>query len=477
MHRKLWDYERKTHGGPVFGEGNNHWYWSGCLDGVEAQFGSGWPGEAGREAPLLVDFDLLKIHPLELNHGMGYYERWWSKPTWGGIPPLVILDQYRMQEVAFGHAGFLGASTWSLIPLAWLEHHLLTPVMARFTTARPVAIQYDLNGKWVDATAAAQSEGNSKAWQRVRVRYDNGLVITANQAEKALHVGNRILGQYGWVAEGAGVTAWTAVRDGVVADYAETANSVFANARSAGDWNLGGSMRIHPEVDSFEVIGPRRCRVTYGWQVKQTLPRNYYCFVHFNKKGAGESDILFQQDHRLAAPTSRWRSGSTVKDGPHEILVPDSLPDGDYSWTIGLFTPVDGRLALEGVEDGAGRIRLGTLRVSEGGRKLTLLREPEAGDRRNAALCGASESARQGHRLWSRADRRQRAAGARWISVDRATFPRDRAFTLLLDASRFGQPTEIRCEGGRARTAAPIAEGAFWKLPLNGASQYQWSVR
>ena len=238
VHRKLWDYERKTHSGPVFGEGNNHWYWSGCLDGVEAQFGSGWPGEAGREAPLMVDFDLLKIHPLQLNHGMGYYERWWGKPTWGAIPPMVVLDQYRMQEVAFGHAGFLAASTWSVIPLAWLEHHLLTPVMARFATASPVAIHYDLGGTWVDASVAAQSDENTKVWQRVRVRYDNGLTITANQAHEDLRVGNHRLGQYGWVAEGAGVTAWTARRDGLIADYAETADSVFANARAARDWNL-----------------------------------------------------------------------------------------------------------------------------------------------------------------------------------------------------------------------------------------------
>jgi hypothetical protein len=70
IHRQLWAYERDTHNGPVFGEGNNHWYWSGCLDGVEAQFGSGWPGNGGFTAPLAVDFNLLKIHPLQFNHGM-----------------------------------------------------------------------------------------------------------------------------------------------------------------------------------------------------------------------------------------------------------------------------------------------------------------------------------------------------------------------------------------------------------------------
>ena len=41
-HRDLWAFERKTHHGPVFGEGNCHAYWSGLLDGTEAQFGTGW---------------------------------------------------------------------------------------------------------------------------------------------------------------------------------------------------------------------------------------------------------------------------------------------------------------------------------------------------------------------------------------------------------------------------------------------------
>ena len=37
----LWAYERKTHEGPVFGEGLNHWLWSGYSDGVEAALGAG----------------------------------------------------------------------------------------------------------------------------------------------------------------------------------------------------------------------------------------------------------------------------------------------------------------------------------------------------------------------------------------------------------------------------------------------------
>src|ERR1035438_3297453 len=66
----LWSFERTTHGGPVFGEGGSHWFWSGLLDGVEAEFGGGAvANNSSAQAPLFVDFDLLKIHPRQVNYG------------------------------------------------------------------------------------------------------------------------------------------------------------------------------------------------------------------------------------------------------------------------------------------------------------------------------------------------------------------------------------------------------------------------
>jgi hypothetical protein len=248
VHRQLWAYERDTHNGPVFGEGNNHWYWSGCLDGVEAQFGSGWPGNGGFTAPLAVDFDLLKIHPLQFNHGMGYYSRWWPSESyqtnWAGPAPMVVLDRYRMQEVAYGHAGFLDSSVYADIPLAWLEHHLLSPVMARYALARPQEILYETHGAWIDATAAAKLD-DAGVWNRVRVRYENGLVVTANGDSNALALGPWLLPDLGWVAEGAGITAGTTVRDGVISDFADTGDTLFLDARAAADWSLTSYHRVH----------------------------------------------------------------------------------------------------------------------------------------------------------------------------------------------------------------------------------------
>lgn len=472
VHRALWQYERTTHHGPVFGEGNNHWYWSGCLDGVEAQFGVGWPANQGMSAPLMVDFDLLKIHPLQVNHGMGYYERWWNRPRWGALPPMVVLDQYRMQEVAYGHAGFLGGSTWSVLPLAWLEHNLLTPVTARYAGVPPSRILYQVNGRWVDGTAAAKAG----AWHRVRVTYANGLEVVANDDAASLTVGGYTLGRFGWLARGAGVTAYTALRHGVVADYAETADSVFANARNAADWSITGLRRIRPEVASFRQTAPRTFSATYRWTVNDRLPLNYNCFVHFvdpNREGEG---IVFQQDHPLAKPTSAWAPGQTVSDGPYAITVPADVPDGQYAWTIGLWSPDEGgRVSLQGVEDGHGRIRLGVLQVR--GEEVRFVPERITGDARlrlyeaNLNLRGLVVDFRTLRTNGSVMIRRQ---GRQWVLQ---TFPRNRQFVLELSQRRFGRPRSVACEGGPSRTVTPVpARSGYWRLPLTGAREYRWAA-
>jgi len=475
--RRLWAFERTTHGGPVLGEGNNHWYWSGCLDGVEAQFGSGWPGNGGFSAPLAVDFDLLKIHPLQFNHGMGYHSRWWPtesfQTNWAGGPtPMVVLDRYRAQEVAFGHAGFLDGSTYANVPAAWLEHHLLAPLMARYATARPVEIRYEWNGAWLDASGAART-GAQNAFERVRVRYENGLTVTVNGASNTLAVGKWKLPDWGWVAEAPGFAAGTVLRQGAVTDFADTGDTFFVNARAALDWNQSHQRMVQPVVALFESTGPGKIRVSYRWDVRDTLPRNYQCFVHFN---SGET-IRLQQDHRTKRPTSEWISGTSVTDGPWEITLPEGLGDGDYSWWIGLFDPTGdgGRAQLQGPGDGAGRILLGTLRVSEHGAGLVFLPETNRSKLDPAAwytphLNRASDLIDfDGVRTDGSLLLRREGNGWR-MNV----WPAGRSFALNFDGTRFPAPAAVRSPGGSAPEATPMPAGTGWRLPLNGAEEYRW---
>lgn len=472
VHRALWEYARKTHGGPVFGEGNNHWYWSGCLDGVEAQFGTGWGSGQGREAPLAVDFDLLKIHPLQCNHGMGYYGRWWSNAQWGTVPPLVVLDQYRMQEVAYGHAGFLGSEVWNVIAYAWLEHHLLTPVMARYATAKPVQIEYHVDGRWVDSTTAAKRG----QWERVRVRYDTGLTVVANSAKEPLRAGALTLPQFGWLATGAGVTAYTAQRQGVVVDYAETADSVFANARHAAHWNLTGLRRIRVEVARFEQTGARTFRVAYRWRVDEPLDADYVCFVHFSQLPPEPWDegIRFQQDHPLPKPTSQWRRGEEVLDGEYTVTVPDHIADGDYQWTIGLYLPGGRRVPLLGAVDRHGRNLLGVLQVRDGGRTVRFVPEADTGAARLAlysAHLNLTGKVVDFGTVRTNGSVLIRRRGQGWELL---AYPREGDFVVELNAARFPMPRQVRCEGGKTATVQPERRGGWWRLRLNGARRYSW---
>ena len=456
-HQGLWAYERGLHHGPVFGEGNNHWYWSGLLDGVEAQFGQGWRDGAGTSAPLLVDFDLLKIHPLQLNHGMGYYERWWAHGPDARRGLLSLLDQYRMQEVAYGHQGFLGGEAWHDPALSWLEPHLMRPLTARTALAGPVAIDYLNGGRWLDTTAAAKAD-DPAAWSRVRVRYGNGLTVWANGGDIPLRLGSVTLPPNGWLALGAGLTAGTTLRAGIVSDMAETAGSVFVNARPADDWDTPGTTRLHPTVAEFVPTGPRSFRATYHWGVGQTPAADYGCFVHFVQPSLqdGGEGIRFQQDHALAPPTSRWKPGKTVTDGPWDVTVPADAAPGDYPWTVGLFAPGGGRLTLQGTSDAHSRIILGTLHVAAAGLTFTPA-PPEAG--RTTAPVNHDDRVLDFGTVRTDGSVFLRREGPDWTL---RPFPRDRPFTVSLSAARFGHPASATVVGG------------WWHLPLTGAAVYRW---
>jgi hypothetical protein len=473
-HRDLWAYERKTFGGPVTGEGYNHWYWSGLLDGVEAQFGAGWEANQGMAAPLMVDFDLLRIHPLQLNHGMGYYERWWGKPSWSGLPPIAVLDQYRMQEIAYGHAAFLAGSTWNNLPYAWLEHHLVTPVAKRYATSSPVGIQYRVGGKWVHSTAAAKAG----TWDCVRVRYANGLTVTANNAAASLPVSGVALPRFGWHASGAGVTAYTAVRGGALVDYAETATSVFANARNGRDWSFTGIRRVRPEVASFEPTGPRTFRVTYRWRVGERLNEDFMCFVHFTPAGATDPNvetISFQGDHALARPASTWKEGSVVLDGPHTVAIPESIADGDFTCAIGLYGVGGGaRVSLEGVDDGRTRIVLGVVHIRDAGRTVTWSPETGRGEARKALY---AKDVNPGGPIVDFGSVRTNGSvlvernGPDWVL---RVWPREAVRRVELSAARFGIPSAVRA--GTASIPA-VRRGGLWTFPLNGSPEYRWKAK
>jgi hypothetical protein len=468
--KSLWAYERKTHNGPVFGEGLDHWYYSGLLDGVEAQLGAGSvPANSGETLPLFVDFDLLRIHPLQVNHGMGYYERWTKLAT--ATMTTAQKDAYRMQEIAFGHAPFLGDNAWNDVQRAFVETNLVPPIAASYGTAQASSIQYRVSGAWVNSSLAAKSG----QFNQVQVTYSNGLELVANSKATSFTWNGLTIPQYGWAARSAKLLAYTAQCGGTICDYAQTPTALFANARNQSDAEMGGGYAA-PSVASVKQGSGNSFAIAYNWKVLNVLGTqvNYEAFVHFvndsqvSKDSAG---IVFQDDHQPAPETSQWQLGQTIIDGPMTVTIPSSVPDGTYSIRMGLFDPASGvRLLLSGNNDGTNRYIVGYLKITGGGAKVSFKTPvaPKNDPRLNAAGTVVNFDTVQTDGMISITQQ-----NGQWIL---RPYPRYRNFTVLLSAEDFPMPSTIQTTGNANSTVVPVTRGDYWQIPLNGAKSYSWPV-
>jgi len=366
---ELFQYMRDTHGGPLFGEGAQHFYWAGRCDGVEAQVDGG-----ENHAPFL-NFDLLKIHPQMVNHGMGYYERWFTRGYQhqlgrdAGSPEQ--FDKYRAQELAYGHAGFIGASQTDNVQWVAKEHHLMHPVQALYGAARVSKIEYEVEGEMVTASIALALGDRL----RQAITYDSGLRLWINWSPEPWEVQGRTLPQWGFLALGPDTEVRTTVEGGVYSDYADCPEYLFVDARNRLNMPYaGGGKDIEPRLGRFEYLGANRVRLSYEWAINDTLDRDYHVFVHFtNAQQTNNAEgIAFQQDHDTALPTSQWQEGQTLVDGPYEITIPEDQPFDSYDVTIGLHSGE--RVPLRGLSPSGGKILIGRMLVTRENGRVTGVR-------------------------------------------------------------------------------------------------------
>jgi hypothetical protein len=222
-------HQKKTWKGPVYSEGNNHWYYCGLTDGNYGQ------DQVGRlaENPWLVDFDLRKLHPLCCNFGMGspdmFYGRHSEKRTAENRDAW--LDRFLAATLAFGHTGFLVMEGG--MPSTARSYFALQQIHARYAQQAAVDIRYgDAQGRLWDTSAAVAND----AFRRCQIvtRYEDGLEVFVNgHPRENWTVDRQCLPPNGWlVRDPSGkLTAWSLLVDGHRADYVDSPDYLYADGR------------------------------------------------------------------------------------------------------------------------------------------------------------------------------------------------------------------------------------------------------
>ena len=195
--RELWN-------GPVWSEGGCHFLFAGLTDGNYAQD----RGYDFLNAPWIVDFDLLKIHPLECDFGMGSLSMF-SPPKnpddasfyLPGMPEgrERLVDAFIAATLAFGHNGLLladwcwkpakmfgpaycGASEETFedgLEIAKRSYFMVQAIAARYSQETVNDIRYfDVDGQ-PHSTAAALING-AVARRQIYVRYTGGVHVVVN---------------------------------------------------------------------------------------------------------------------------------------------------------------------------------------------------------------------------------------------------------------------------------------------------------
>jgi hypothetical protein len=149
-----------AYGGPVFSEGLHHWFSAGLVDGSYGQTNM----SDAPSYPLLLDFDLRRVHPLGADISM--------TPGWEWGRGLY---QCQAATIAYGHLGFLPIAD---LPVVGRYYYLQQALQSRYIMEPVESILYHRDGVLQGTTDALKSGAFESS--QVLARYENGLEVAVN---------------------------------------------------------------------------------------------------------------------------------------------------------------------------------------------------------------------------------------------------------------------------------------------------------
>ncbi|MBI2298087.1 MAG: hypothetical protein HYU66_03900 [Armatimonadetes bacterium] len=367
-------HQKQAWHGPVYSEGGHHCYLHGLTDGNYGQDS----GARLPDNPWLVDFDLLKLHDLGCNFGMGAPSMFYGdRASYGRTKEEIdfTIDRFLAATIAFGHPGFLVFESGGM-PMAMRSYYMVQQLAAGYTQAGIATTRYaDAAGKLLDTSSAL---GND-AFKRSQIvnSYQNGCVTVVNgsRAERMkVTVGGKTLdlppaGYAGWNRDHT-VEVFAGDVDGHRIDYVVSPEYTYIDgrgkfthlAKAASDglavcraaegggfevipygnatcgFDLGGEATAVALDQDRKELGPAEVRVSRG-----------LAFV-IPVKGAVSYLLKPAGPARLALKCRRWtvvageKVTATGKQA-HQVTIPADLKPGSHYWWRGEGAWIDFNLA------------------------------------------------------------------------------------------------------------------------------------
>jgi hypothetical protein len=225
--------EKHAYRGPVYSEGLYHWFYAGLTDGNYAQLRESNPDLV----PPLVDFDLLRIHPLETNIGMGGPFMFFSD----GVAPGESnsssrkFNRFLATTIAYGHNGYLLDEIWG-IPAVLKAYYLIQQLQARYALQPVAQIAYFDGRQWLNTNEAIRRDVYQRG--QIKTSYQNGTETVVNLS--AADTLNVRLGRHelrlppdGYAAVGRDLFQFSGIWQGKRVDFVQSPAYIYADGQGS----------------------------------------------------------------------------------------------------------------------------------------------------------------------------------------------------------------------------------------------------
>lgn len=249
--------EKKAYHGPVYSEGNYHWWYAGLVDG---NYGNSHPSLD--KLPVFPDFQLLKIHSLEIDAG--------------NVPANDV--KYLAYTLAYGHIGILNGDDEERVR----RYAVLQPLQKYYTMIPVTSIRYFDNGKFFNSSEAVTN--NLIKAPKLTLEYESGFRAFVNFSDEEWQVNNGgetfTLPQYGFLAT---------MPDGKVKAFYGKSSKVNSHRHIL----LAGSVNQYyldtkgDEIETEDFICNGKVfmkKEKFGWEI---IPAVDFEYFGFNPKGIG----------------------------------------------------------------------------------------------------------------------------------------------------------------------------------------------